>query len=466
MRKLVPFLSLLVLIVLWSFYVHADECSQDQISAEACNAQADSRLKDATCTAAQSTVQNGTPSSFSSQGLDADGIYNGAKDQIDRWNNNLGTPCSMPSDITNAPAAPPNASKDSSLYVSSTSSVANKAAQLSGKCYAMNAICKCIAKNVTPTSDGKDKNTLCNAFDGSKQADRARVFLTASDQVANKVQPAVDSSNPATVTATLTQNPTGGGTGSGMGSMLNSALGAAMPGLMMAMRQAMTPPPPPQIPNQPDAMPACTGSGGGGTICGQLPVATVQTSPWANHPANGSFASNPTGSGSFNTDSVNNGVSGAPPVLPAVPDATTPPLQVAQIPVGGTAMPGANSSPTTATLGGGSTGGGGGAVGPSKVADILSGTTSHSAYAQARAGMDMSTNGGGGFGGYTAPAMEHLNLAEFLPGGKNDPVKRGLAGASEPRVVQIQSREVNIWSRISDHIRMRCTQGLLRDCVP
>lgn len=59
-----------------------------------------------------------------------------------------------------------------------------------------------------------------------------------------------------------------------------------------------------------------------------------------------------------------------------------------------------------------------------------------------------------------------LDLSQFLPGGKQDPTRKLAGMASGGGNFQIQSKEVNIWSRISERIKARCSQGLLRDCIP
>jgi hypothetical protein len=76
-------------------------------------------------------------------------------------------------------------------------------------------------------------------------------------------------------------------------------------------------------------------------------------------------------------------------------------------------------------------------------------------------------SGGGysyGQGGY-GQEEPGLDLSQFLPGGKQDPTRK-IAGIAESVNFQIQSKDVNIWSRISERIKARCSQGLLRDCIP
>ncbi|MGE4132720.1 MAG: hypothetical protein AB7F86_13840 [Bdellovibrionales bacterium] len=112
-----------------------------------------------------------------------------------------------------------------------------------------------------------------------------------------------------------------------------------------------------------------------------------------------------------------------------------------------------------------------GYTGPSKSqADVLHGTTSGGGgYSALNASLSGLTNGGGGggFSGYGTASTGHegMDLKQFLPGGAQDP-NRKVAGAINPSAMQIQPQSVNIWNRISERIRSRCSQGLLRDCIP
>jgi hypothetical protein len=138
------------------------------------------------------------------------------------------------------------------------------------------------------------------------------------------------------------------------------------------------------------------------------------------------------------------------------------PSTSAGIPNGGGQIPGGSG-------GGGAAGGGaaGGYAGAQKnVTDVLHGAGG-GGYSQMNANMQLQNGGGGGFGGYGggAPAeyKSGVNLRDFLPGGKNDPTRKIAGGASS---FEIQPQTVNIWSRISERFRARCTAGLLRDCEP
>ena len=80
--------------------------------------------------------------------------------------------------------------------------------------------------------------------------------------------------------------------------------------------------------------------------------------------------------------------------------------------------------------------------------------------------MNTAAGGNGGWSGYgqeknNEPATD---WSQFLPGHAKDPT-RSLAGGNAQNL-QIQPKEVNIWNRISDRLKARCSQGLLRDCVP
>ncbi len=83
------------------------------------------------------------------------------------------------------------------------------------------------------------------------------------------------------------------------------------------------------------------------------------------------------------------------------------------------------------------------------------------------ANMQLQNGGGGGFSGYggggSGDFKPGMDLRQFLPGGKNDPTRKIAGGASS---FEIQPQTVNIWSRISERFRARCTAGLLRDCGP
>lgn len=139
------------------------------------------------------------------------------------------------------------------------------------------------------------------------------------------------------------------------------------------------------------------------------------------------------------------------------------------VPNGGGQMLGGGGGGGAASLGGGGGGGAGGAGG--KKVEITTGGGG-GGFSQQAANMKM-TNGEGG-GGYSyggrglASSGDGFNLSEFLPGGAKDPFKgRGLAGSTTGTGnFQIQSKDVNLFSRISERIKSRCAQGLLRDCIP
>lgn len=82
--------------------------------------------------------------------------------------------------------------------------------------------------------------------------------------------------------------------------------------------------------------------------------------------------------------------------------------------------------------------------------------------------MQMQTGGNGGYSyGQGTGEFEQLRLADYLPGGaKYNGAGRATAGLAGGTGMQIQSKSVNIWNRISDVVRGRCAQGLLRDCGP
>lgn len=145
---------------------------------------------------------------------------------------------------------------------------------------------------------------------------------------------------------------------------------------------------------------------------------------------------------------------------------------VSSVPNGGGGMPGGSGGGGSAGLGGGGNPGGGAAAAGGSAADILHGLSSGGGGMSAmNASMNLKNGeGGGGYSygnGRNGAGEGNLDLSQFLPGGKQDP-NRKLAGfaAGGPSNIQIQSKEVNIWSRISERIKARCNQGLLRDCIP
>lgn len=151
-------------------------------------------------------------------------------------------------------------------------------------------------------------------------------------------------------------------------------------------------------------------------------------------------------------------------VAPVAGDPNAQPIPTTQVPNGGGQMPGGQQGAGAASLGGG--GGGGGAMQTASThlpdANRL---TSHSQFAGTNQGI--STAVGGSAGGYNyggrGDSGQPMNYADWLP--KTPSAARALAGGNM-RPMQIQSKEVNIWTRISDHIKSRCALGLLRDCVP
>jgi hypothetical protein len=109
---------------------------------------------------------------------------------------------------------------------------------------------------------------------------------------------------------------------------------------------------------------------------------------------------------------------------------------------------------------------GGGSNAPTGRADILHGVGSVNGYSQTNAGMNMAPSSSGGFGGYgRAEEPQGVELAQFLPGGAKDP-SRMPAGLAVNVRGQVNGAQVDIWNRISDRVRARCSQGLLRDCIP
>lgn len=164
----------------------------------------------------------------------------------------------------------------------------------------------------------------------------------------------------------------------------------------------------------------------------------------------------PDPSGSFDPQStVPTGAPSSPPTVGAVPN-------------GGGGIPGGGGG-GPASLGGG-VGSGSGAQLGSKT-DVLHGVGSAASggYSQTNAGINVKSGENGGYSyGSGVGADSGMNLGDFLPGGRQDPSKRALAGQAMTgnSHFQIQAKDVNIWNRISERIKSRCSQGLLRDCIP
>jgi hypothetical protein len=144
------------------------------------------------------------------------------------------------------------------------------------------------------------------------------------------------------------------------------------------------------------------------------------------------------------------------------------PATTASVPNGGGQMLGGGGGGSSASLGGAQPASYGG--NPSKKVEVQTGSGG-GGYSQTAAGMNLKNGEGGGgytYGGRNPSSDSNFDLSSFLPGGKHDPFKgRNVAGtASGTGNFQIQSKDVNLFSRISERIKSRCAQGLLRDCIP
>lgn len=252
------------------------------------------------------------------------------------------------------------------------------------------------------------------------------------------------------------------GPGSGMGGMNPMAMmGPLMQALGKGQQgQEQQPQMPQQAMEQPfDSVDCSVNPNLAG--CPQAP----KNDSW-NRPAGDLSASGAEGNdGNFNLGNPSDSVGG--PSESMNERSIAPPMTVNGIPNGGGGMPGGGGG-GPATLG--SSGGGGGAGNAGSKADILHGERGGGGYSALAESMNMQSGGGGG--GYTygpngdsGSGYENMDLKQYLPGGKQDPNRR-LAGIGGNSRNEIMSREVNIWNRISDRIRTRCLQGLLRDCVP
>jgi hypothetical protein len=201
--------------------------------------------------------------------------------------------------------------------------------------------------------------------------------------------------------------------------------------------------------------------------CNVAATAQQQSDSW-NKPKGDSFTPAGEEGGNFNVGNLADGMNAAASADGAEPFRAQP-AAVASVPNGGGGMPG-GASGGAASLGSSGSGGGGGGSAGARGKDVqITEQGGGGGYQQMNASMDMKTGGSGGYNyGAREPASEYqgLDLSQFLPGGKQDPTRR-LAGARAGGTsIEIQSKDVNIWNRISDRIRSRCNQGLLRDCVP
>lgn len=247
-----------------------------------------------------------------------------------------------------------------------------------------------------------------------------------------------------------------GGLGDSMGPMLQSAL----PMLLSALNPQAAPT------TQPQEMQQLTCEQNPGLAGCPLPGQGTNES-WNDAQGTADAKQEPQGSGDFNLQ--NTGDIPMPQSLGDVKaaSASNPPT-VNAVPNGGGGIPGGGGG-GPASLGGG--GGGGGAQLNSK-ADVLHGVGGGASgnFGQTNEKMNMKSGDSGGYSYNNGSLHEDtMNLADFLPGGKNDPTKRNVAGIGAGTATtnfQIQSKDVNIWNRISDRIKSRCSQGLLRDCIP
>lgn len=232
---------------------------------------------------------------------------------------------------------------------------------------------------------------------------------------------------------------------------------AMLQGLMGAMQQMMQPKPEEPVPPQLNCEQNPNLS-----ICS--PNAKAAAESWNDDSASLQAQGDSSGGGGFNvpdlgdsympqSESFNTGKIADPMTATAVPNG------------GGGGIPGGGGS---AQLGAG--GATTGSFGIKTNTDILQGERSGGGgYGQMAAGMQMKTGESGGYnygGGGAGSGYENLNLGDYLPGGKNDP-RRGLAAAGAARIGNgINSKDVNIFNRISERLKARCSAGLLRDCVP
>lgn len=336
-----------------------------------------------------------------------------------------------------------------SLQPQSTQALAQSAAKASGQAD-QNA--KQLASKDASGKDGKDQTGAKDG--GDNQARTEGNSSGAKPQSANGA------------TGAGATGGTGAGANTGSGSSMNPAMLAGLAQMAMGMLQGQQQQPDPTAGLQAQSLGDCASNP---ALAG---CATGAAAPASFNSADGAASafqpSSKGDSGGFaslgDTSNLN------PPGF-----AGADPSQVGKNPIttngvaggGGGGIPG-GSGGATLGAGGGVGSGGQASLGSSASTDILHGEGSHSGYSQVAAGMNMQAGGsGGGYtyggGGGGNDMGEGFRLADFLPGGRKDP-SRHVAAINPP--MQIQSKSVNIWNRISDHIQRRCAQGLLRDCGP
>lgn len=249
----------------------------------------------------------------------------------------------------------------------------------------------------------------------------------------------------------------GGGGGSGDGSASGSGGGdmqSMMPQLMQMAQQLMQPKPAAEITPPDCSNPATAG-------CMKTQSAANSWNPEKGDVGNKDASPS---KGDFNVPDAPQ-ASGYPDVPTGNGD--TQSASSSGIPNGGGGMPGGGAG-AAASLGGATGGGAGGAAGQGKDIDkgFRNGGGGGAGLAATNAGLSTATGGAGGGFNYNKDGGNDLNgfaLASYLPGGKN--AARATAGINSPKS-QINDKQVNIWNRISIHFQARCSQGLLRDCIP
>ncbi len=254
---------------------------------------------------------------------------------------------------------------------------------------------------------------------------------------------------------------TSGGKSSKSGASSSGGMGGMNPMAMMQMMQQMMK----QNETQPTAetpLPALQDCTQNPAIAGCAQVAAANA--WTNQSVSGSSSQPEDSSGSFNPADAS---SMTPQSVEQAAAQMGAAVTNSGVPNGGGGMPGGGGGGAASLGSSGATGGGAVPGGGKKIE--FQGERGGGGYSSTAAGMNMkSGESGGGYsygGGYAHNSEDNLDLSAFLPGGKQDPTRK-LAGASSTGNFQIQSKDVNLFSRISERIKSRCAQGLLRDCIP
>lgn len=425
------------------------ECDRNTINNHACTAPPHEKVKDTACAASKTYQGDNMPGEMEEASFNA---------YIRKLDGEIGS-CQMGNfQLPEKPVAKDKKEGTRTVteaYAKSMNAYGEKIAAAFGKCSALRSLCSCAISKLSEENKNRIGSQVnCNSrYNGDNEATLAGKAFAAADA------------------ATASMAAQSSSTSDDVQNALQTAM-ALLPMGMMALRSMQnTDVPPPQMGITPGALVqgaaqgACVpGAGDPTQVCGGQMVAAAAPQNAFAREANGGFTTASTKSGSnFNAGSMADG-SGAYPIAPMGDPSKSMASAGGGIPNASSPMQGGQQG-GPATLGNTASANAGGAA--SNKADILSRDASGSSgYSQTVAGMNTATGSGGGYSaGVKVDELKGFRLADYLPGGLATEA-RGLASASIAQVANIQSKDVNIWTRISSHIKSRCNQGLLRDCIP